>query len=74
MEGILEAGKELEFKNCVHRDIKPDNFLFIPENYTVKLSDFGESACFGEKNAFNIDTFAQLKEYGANPFLSPEML
>ena len=69
-------------KNLIHRDIKPEN-LFISNDGTIKLGDFGVSASVIEKNKNNFEN-AQ-KELisnweckgtcvGTPPFMSPEMI
>ena len=82
---FIQAMRSLAFihsKNLVHRDIKPEN-LFINNDGTVKLGDFGVSASVIEKNKNKIIN-AQ-KELisnwqcngtcvGTPPFMSPEML
>jgi cell division control protein 7 len=43
MYSLLTAVKHLSDCGVVHRDIKPDNFLYDPETHTGKLIDFGNS-------------------------------
>lgn len=52
----------------VHRDIKPDNFLFGGSSgMTVKLCDFGLATRMPKKGVLN-------GVYGTAPYMSPEML
>ncbi len=74
IEGILEAGIELEKKNCVHRDVKPDNFLFIPADFTIKICDFGESVNYQNMNTITLDKLTILNKVGTTLFMSPEMI
>jgi len=53
----LKAGAELDKLNCVHRDVKLDNFLFIPQDFSVKICDFGEAINFGNINTITKDKF-----------------
>lgn len=41
---IASAVQEAHNQNIVHRDLKPDNIMYDPENYQVKLLDFGIAA------------------------------
>ena len=49
---ILNALIYLKRKKVLHRDIKPDNILF-DKNYNVKISDFGVSALYKDKDDKN---------------------
>ena len=48
---ILRALDYLHSKKIVHRDLKPENILFDPENFKLKLCDFGSAKLIdGEDN------------------------
>jgi NIMA (never in mitosis gene a)-related kinase len=85
---FIQAMKSLAFihsKKLVHRDIKPEN-LFISNDGTVKLGDFGVSASIIEKKNNNIQDLQKMQKelisnwvckgtcVGTPPFMSPEML
>ena len=84
---FIQAMKSLEYihsNNLVHRDIKPEN-LFISNDGTVKLGDFGVAASIIENNNIQ-NNFQNLQKQlisnwvckgtcvGTPPFMSPEML
>jgi cell division control protein 7 len=41
MYGLLTCLEEIHFNGIVHRDIKPDNFLYNIDNGEFMLIDFG---------------------------------
>ena len=43
---ILAALAYMHSKGVCHRDIKPDNVLFIDDFQTIKIVDFNVSKCF----------------------------
>jgi NIMA (never in mitosis gene a)-related kinase len=90
MNIFIQAMKSLAFihsHNLIHRDIKPEN-LFISNDGTLKLGDFGVSASIVEKKDNN--KYKNIQEQiqkeliskwickgtcvGTPPFMSPEML
>ena len=46
---IILAIKSLHEKGICHRDIKLENILFVGDEYSIKLCDFGFSASFFDK-------------------------
>ena len=83
---FIQAMESLAFihsKNLIHRDIKPEN-LFISNDGTLKLGDFGVSASMIEKQ--EQDNLQNMQKeliskwickgtcVGTPPFMSPEML
>ncbi|RWS21045.1 wall-associated receptor kinase 5-like protein, partial [Leptotrombidium deliense] len=66
---LLEAMKYLKFKNKIdHRDVKPEN-IFLDENNTVKLGDFGIS-----KENFEDSWKYSTECKGTNYYMAPEVL
>ena len=63
LKQIVEAFLFLQVKNIAHRDIKPQNILFFPNNI-YKIADFGEA-----KFIKNIAEQSTLK--GSELFMSP---
>lgn len=51
MKQILRAINHLHKLGICHRDIKPDNFMFVDktEHSTLKMIDFGLSTRFGKE-------------------------
>ena len=80
---FIQAMKSLVFihsKNLIHRDIKPEN-LFISNDGTVKLGDFGVSASMVDDNKLQNMQKELVSNWickgtcvGTPPFMSPEML
>jgi len=64
---MLEGLKQIHSLGVVHRDIKPDNFLCVGADSTVKLCDFGLASIIKEGGQLS-------GVYGTPPFMSPEML
>lgn len=54
--------------DIIHRDIKPDNVLFMSDLTTVKLVDFGISEQFTAKDDDSIS-----KSAGSPAFMAPEL-
>ena len=85
---FIQAMESLVFihsKHLIHRDIKPEN-LFISNDGTLKLGDFGVSASIIEEKEKENVNFEKIKQelisqwqcsgtcVGTPPFMSPEML
>jgi len=67
---MLAGIKHMHDKRLVHRDIKPDNFLFGgEEGSTVKLCDFGLAAALPSRVGRKMKGV-----FGTAPYMSPEML
>ena len=47
---IAKALRMLHSTDIMHRDIKPENIVYNPKNRTIKLLDFGFSACLSSKS------------------------
>jgi diguanylate cyclase (GGDEF)-like protein len=41
---IIDAIGELHLQNIIHKGINPNNILINPDNFTIKLADFGVSS------------------------------
>lgn len=48
---IYEILKTIRYKDCIHRDIKLNNFLL--KNNKIRIIDFTFSTCFNSSNRFN---------------------
>ena len=72
---LLEVLIYLESKSLMHRDIKLDNIL-LDKNYDIKLTDFGISAVYQQKNSKHnkgdiiISNFSKV---GRIDFVAPEV-
>jgi len=64
---LIDAISYLHNSNIIHRDIKPSN-IFIKDNQSIKLGDFGVSRYIGETSTINI-----LSTTGTTKYMSPEM-
>merc|ERR1719419_2008963 len=64
---MLQALVAIHKVNVVHRDVKPDNFLYIGNQCRVKLCDFGFAEVMPISGGLT-------GIYGTPSFMSPEML
>lgn len=62
---MLQGLEQVHAVGVVHRDVKPENFLFTPDG-VIKLCDFGLS--------MNSGIVGVRGEHGTLPFMAPEML
>lgn len=70
LRGMLSGIAAIHEVRVVHRDIKPDNFLCVGEQATVKLCDFGFAS-----TVLSDSVESGLKGvYGTPPFMAPEIL
>ena len=67
---ILKAVKALHDKGICYRDIKPENILLVGDNYDIKLSDFGYSCFFLDKNQ---NKKKLIKPVGTPYYCAPEI-
>ncbi|CAJ1423145.1 unnamed protein product [Effrenium voratum] len=63
---MIQAVGHIHKHGVIHRDIKPDNFLFVGDHSKLKLCDFGLSVVASKSKLLP-------GRYGTLPFMSPEM-
>lgn len=66
---ILLGLAYLHHNSIVHRDIKPDNCLFMKDLETVKIVDFGVSEMFVQSTRGDLIE----KSVGSPAFMAPEL-
>lgn len=73
MKGVLNGLASVHEAEYIHRDIKPDNILFVSRDNIssskVQLVDFGLSARFSTDPKFEIDD-----KIGTLLFMAPEQI
>ena len=73
---LLDVLVYLYDRSVMHRDIKPDNIL-LDENSNVKVTDFGLSALYKDKNPENVGKanylFGECTQCGRYDFICPEI-
>lgn len=71
---IIEGVLTIHSANIIHRDLKPDN-IFMDENQTIKIGDFGLARAFESIPSFKLDVVGK-KEIsgcvGTPMYFSPE--
>ena len=71
LRGILRAVSYLHSREILHRDLKPDNVMFLNDDLSsVKIADFGLSAKFGQH--IFAKTFEDM--CGTVAFMAPEQI
>lgn len=73
---ICDAVTRLHSKGFIHRDIKPDNFVWKNASKSLLMIDFGIAKMIGEDvSGRPMDTFTQVREFvGPVFFSSPELI